>query len=253
MDSVRIVVRGSADQALLLDVTLPLGTLDSSGAADTLSIDVPLRTDPEAVTITVTATGAGVTWYTGTTTASLTNNQTIAPGPLTLTYVGPGAGADSVRIQMAGTRIIGGIARRAAAAVWVPGGILTGVPVGYRVGNASVATVANVGINAVDVTGVVPVRDSTWLYAETPTHLRDSIRVQVVPPATTLVTVSGGGQTGPVGQPLPAPLVVQVRDMLNGGFLGHRSRFRRARRGSRDHPCCSRRRSARRAAWPPPS
>ena len=63
-------------------------------------------------------------------------------------------------------------------------------------------------------------RDSAWVVAETPTHLKDSTKVHVIPPAATLVMVSGDGQSGPINVVLPAPLVVRVLDGLGVGFKG---------------------------------
>src|SRR5574341_157086 len=199
--------------------SLTLG-LDSTGAVDSIRLDVPLTENSEDVDIAVSAYGSGVTWYTGTTTATLVNGQTVVPPALTLTYVGLGANADSVRVQLPLTRLVGGIGATLTAAVYVPGGLLTGVPVGFRSGDSGIARVSSQTLNTALLTGRVPVRDSTWVYAELPTHLLDSIRVAVVPPPASLVLASGNAQTGPVGVALAAPLCVHVLDMLNGPFEG---------------------------------
>ena len=219
-DSVRIIVRRTADQAVLRDIAFALAGLDSTNDSAVVRVSVPLSAQVEDVSVTVNVFGAGVVWYTGSTTATLTEGGTATPPALTLTYVGLGAGADSVRIQVLGTRVIGGASVTLGAAVWLPGGILTGVPVGYRVADTSIASLSNVQVNTARLTGQFMVRDSTWVYAETPTHLRDSVLITVVPPAAQLVKISGDGQGGVVGTPLAAPLVVRVLDQLGGGFLG---------------------------------
>jgi plastocyanin len=140
--------------------------------------------------------------------------------PLTLTYVGLGFDADSVRITMGSTQIVGGFPVTVGGAVWVPGGILTGVPVGFQVADSNVATITQLGVGSARITGRVPVRDSTWVYAETPTHLRDSVLVRVVPPPAQLQKQSGDNQTGVVGSPFLQPVCVTVRDGLNGPVPG---------------------------------
>jgi hypothetical protein len=41
-----------------------------------------------------------------------------------------------------------------------------------------------------------------------------------------MIAASGGGQTGPVGQPLPEPLVVRVLDQYGGAAEGARVEWR---------------------------
>src|SRR5262249_23157063 len=54
----------------------------------------------------------------------------------------------------------------------------------------------------------------------TPTHLRDSTRIHVVPPPSKLVKISGDSQTVIVNGTTAAPLSVRVEDALNGGSPG---------------------------------
>lgn len=220
LDSARIVVRRASDLSVMKDITVALAGLDSTGDTAQVLVDVPLDQDNEAVTIAITVTGGGFTWYNGSTSATLSAGATVTPATLTLAYVGPGFDADSVRIQLAGRSFVGGFSNTVAAAVWVPGGVLTGVPVGYRIANSAVATLGAGSLNTTTITGQVPVHDSTWIYAETPTHQRDSLRITIIPPAASLAAISGTGQTGAVGVPLAAPLVVRVLDMLGGPFKG---------------------------------
>lgn len=215
-DSVRITVRRANDEFPSLDTTLALTGITAGGDSARVTLGIEMEETSEDVVITVAVVGGGITWYTGSTTATLIAGATVNPSsPLVMTYVGTGFDADSVRIQMAGTQIVGGIGVSLSAAVYVPGGILSGVPVGYRVGDSTVATLTPLTISGVRITGRVPVRDSTWVYAETPTHLRDSVLVHVVPPPAQLQKQSGDNQSGTVGAPLPLPLCVVVRDGLS--------------------------------------
>lgn len=220
-DTVRVLVRRAADQVVLTDTSFALAGLDSTGDSARVNVRVTLTQEIEDVLVDVSVRGAGFVWYSASTTATLTSGGTATPPALTLAYVGPGAGADSVRIGVITTRIVGGVGLTISGAVWVPGGILTGVPVGFRVADTTVGTLSNIQLNNVRFTGRVPVRDSTWVYAETPTHLRDSVRIAVFPPPAQLVKISGDNQQGVVGSPLAAPLVVRVLDGLGGGFAGH--------------------------------
>src|SRR5262249_53501777 len=68
--------------------------------------------------------------------------------------------------------------------------------------------------------GSTGIRDSVWLYVETPTHLRDSTRIHVIPPPSQLVKISGDSQSVVVNGTTAAPLSVRVEDALNGGSPG---------------------------------
>ena len=213
-DSARITVRRSGEELPSLDTTVAITGLANGDSAQ-ITLDIAMNEATEDVVVTIAIVGGGLTWYTASTSLTLTAGAITRPtSPIVLAYVGPGASADSVRISIVSTQLVGGFGVTVGAAVWVPGGILTGVPVGYRVGDATVATVVPLGISSARLTGLVPVRDSTWVYAETPTHLMDSVLVHIVPPPAVLVKQSGDNQTGTVGIPLLLPACVVVRDGL---------------------------------------
>ena len=219
-DTVRVLVRRAADQVVLTDTSFALAGLDSTGDSARVNVRVTLTQEIEDVLVDVSVRGAGFVWYSASTTATLTSGGTATPPPLTLAYVGPGAGADSVRINVITTRIVGGVGLTISGAVWVPGGILTGVPVGFEVADTTVGTLSNIQLNNVRFTGRVPVRDSTWVYAETPTHLRDSVRIAVYPPPAQLVKISGDNQQGIVGVQLAQAVCVRVLDGLGDQVPG---------------------------------
>jgi plastocyanin len=207
------------DQTVAAAETLALASY-AQGDSFVVQIEVTLDQTPQLFDVTVRVFGGGFDWYTGTAPVQLASGAT-TNAAIPVLYVGPGATADSVRIQFASAaRFIGGTAAPVTATVYDNNTPVTGVPVGYLVGNGAVATLSGQTLTQATLTAQTPVRDSTWVYAETPTHLRDSIRVRVVPPPAQLVTVSGGGQSGPPGQPLAAPFVVRVLDALNAGYAG---------------------------------
>ena len=192
----------------------------AQGDSFVVQLDVPLDQTPQDFDVVVRAFGGGSDWYTGSATVQLVSGASVS-APIQTQYVGPGVSADSVRIQFApAARFIGGTVAPVTAVVYDNNTPVGGVPVGYLAANAAIAAVSNPSLASASITAQTPVRDSTWIYAETPTHLRDSIRVRVVPPPAQLLTVSGGGQSGPAGQPLAAPFIVQVLDALGAGFLG---------------------------------
>jgi len=216
-DSIQITfVR--TDQSVALDTIRALAPA-AQGDSFLLALDVPLIQTPEDLTLTLRAFGGGYDWYAGTSVVQLVAGAT-TPATVVPQYVGPGANADSVRIVLPSTRLVGGVAVTVAATVFGPGGPVAGVPVGFSVANDLVASVSGQQLDVATVTGTQPLRDSTWVIAEIPTHLRDSVRVAVVPPPAQIELVSGAGQSGSWGVPLPAPLVVRVLDALGGPFAG---------------------------------
>ena len=58
------------------------------------------------------------------------------------------------------------------------------------------------------------------MVAETPTHLKDSTRVHLIPQPARLLKVAGDNQGGVIGGTLGAPLVVRLLDALGVGFRG---------------------------------
>jgi hypothetical protein len=69
-------------------------------------------------------------------------------------------------------------------------------------------------IGTVSSTGVFKagaIRGSTYVIATTFNGIKDSAKVGVTPPPTKVVLISGGGQGGTVGKPLPQPFVFEVQ------------------------------------------
>lgn len=216
-DSVQITFIRT-DESIALDTIRALAPA-AQGDSFLLSLDVPLVATPEDLTLTLRAFGGGYDWYAGSSTVQLVAGAT-TPATVVPQYVGPGATADSVRIVVPTPRLVGGVAVTVTATVFGPSGPVAGVPVGFSVGNEQVASISGQQLDVATLTGAQPLRDSTWVIAEIPTHLRDSVRVIVVPPPAQLQLVSGAGQAGSWGVPLPAPLVVRVLDALGAPYPG---------------------------------
>jgi len=218
VDTLHITLLRPGDNSPAVDTLLRLAA--SGGDSLVVNLEVVLRQTSENFLIDVLARGQGVTWYQASGPVTITAGAT-ARADLLATYVGPGYNAARVALQPVDTTAYGGAPFTLRAVVYdsldVP---IPGVPVGYRAGNAALASVVQTGLATATFTGAVPLRDSVFVVAETPTRLRDSTRVHILPPAAQLQKVSGDAQTGVVSNPLPLPLVVRVLDGLGGGFPG---------------------------------
>jgi plastocyanin len=218
VDSIRATLLRS-DESVAFDSSFRVRR-DTLADSAVLRLSVPLNQSSETFSLDVQAFGAGIVWYRLTTPLTLAEGSNVTPPPFTATYVGPGAGAARVQMLPADTTALGGATFSLHAAVFDSSGApVPGVPIGYRLSDSTRGSLS-VSYLTATFTGSSTLRDSLWIVAETPTHLRDSTRVHLLPPPTTLQKVSGDGQTGPVNVALAAPLVVRVVDALGGGFRG---------------------------------
>ncbi len=218
VDSLHITLRRTGDNSPAVDTLLRLAA--AGGDSLVVNLEVVLRQTSENFLIDVLARGQGVIWYQASGPVTITAGAT-ARADLLASYVGPGYNAALVAVQPVDTTAYGGAGFTLRAVVYDSSGVpITGVPVGFRAGNVALASVVQTGLATALFTGSVPLRDSVFIVAETPTHQRDSTRVHILPPAAQLQKVSGDAQTGVVSNPLPLPLVVRVLDGLGGGFPG---------------------------------
>jgi plastocyanin len=218
VDSIRITLQ-RADSSFALDSSVRVRG-DTLGDSLALKLSVALNQQTEAFTLDVRAVGVGIVWYRFTTGLTLSEGANVTPPPYTARYVGPGANAARVQMLPADTTATGGASFPLHAVVYDSSNTaVVGVPIGYRLSDSTRGSVS-VSYLTASFTGASTVRDSVWIVAETPTHLRDSARVHLLPPATALQRVSGDGQTGAVNVALAAPLVVRVVDALGGGSAG---------------------------------
>jgi hypothetical protein len=224
-DSLRITLRRPTETAYAYDKTVPVRSDTVKGDSVVLRLDVQLQQTTEDFILDVTSFGSGIAWYALTASVHLTAGATAAPSPFVARYVGPGHNAKTVRVFPVDTTAIGGTSFPLHSVVTDSSdGVIAGVPVGYRLSDATRGSVTPAYLSA-SFTAAATVRDSVWVVAETPTHLRDSTRIHIIPPAAILQKVSGDAQTAVLGAVLKNPLVVRVLDALNGGFRGDTVRW----------------------------
>ncbi|HYS21402.1 MAG TPA: plastocyanin/azurin family copper-binding protein, partial [Gemmatimonadales bacterium] len=219
IDSLEITFR-RADGSVALDQRLGFrpDTLLSDSAVIRLNIE--LRQNSETFNVLVRAFGSGVDWYRFAGAVQIAAGGVAQPA-LTGLYVGPGANAVRVVMRPPDTTVIGGTAfGLRALAYGAAGDSIAGVPIGYRLSDSTRGKVTYPTGTTATLTAALALRDSVWVVAETPTHLKDSTRVHILPPAARLLLQSGDKQTSVLNAALPAPLVVRVLDALNGGFKG---------------------------------
>ncbi len=217
-DTLQVILQRPGDDLPAVDTVIRLAA--AGGDSVVVNLQVTLRETSEDFLLTVLARGAGTVWYQASGTVRITAGQT-ARADLLATYVGPGFNAARVAVLPVDTTAYGGAGFTLRAVVYDSFDIpIPGVPVGYRAADPARASVVQAGLATATFTGAVPLRDSVFVVAETPTHLLDSTWVHILPPAAQLQKVSGDAQTGVVGNPLALPLVVRVLDGLGGAFAG---------------------------------
>jgi plastocyanin len=222
IDSIEITF-SRADGSVALAQRLAFPNVLSSDSV-VIRTDVPLRLNPETFTAALRLFGRGIDWFRYRGVLQLAAGST-AQAPLTGLYVGPGANAARVVMRPVDTTAIGGTAFALRALAFGPlGDSLAGVPIGYRLSNPTGGAVTYPSATTATLTAALSLRDSLWVVAETPTHLRDSTRVHLIPQPALLGKVAGDGQSGVVKTALNA-LVVRVLDALGGGFKGDTVRW----------------------------
>jgi plastocyanin len=222
IDSLEIAF-SRADGSVALAQRLGFPNLLSSDSV-VIRTDVPLRLNPETFAVALRLFGGGIDWFRYQGKLQLTAGGTAQP-PLTGLYVGPGANAARVVMRPVDTTAIGGTAFALRALAFGPlGDSIVGVPIGYRLSNPTRGAVTYLTATTATLTAALSLRDSLWVVAETPTHLRDSTRVHLLPQPAQLAKVAGDAQSGVVSTALNA-LVVRVLDALGGGFKGDTVRW----------------------------
>ena len=188
---------------------------------DSLVVDlnVVLLESPEKFQLTIQAYGGGTVWYQASDTTTITSGETASPRLLAV-YVGPGAHATGVTMGPRDTTVTGGQAVTLRVVVDSAGTPIANVPVGFSSGDTTKGKVTQPTPITGSFLGKNNIRDSVWLYVVTPTHLRDSTRIHIVPPPSQIVKISGDSQTVIVNAAAPAQLAVRVEDALNGGSPG---------------------------------
>ncbi len=134
-----------------------------------------------------------------------------APATIQISYTGPGASAKSLTVTPATGVIAGtGTLPVTAAALDAGGAKVSNLLVRWTSSDATLATVSPTGNAAATVTSTGK-RGAVTISAITPLGLTAAALLTVVPVASKIVVISGGGQIGVAGSLLTQPLVVEVQ------------------------------------------
>lgn len=219
IDRIRIiVVRPVADTIADTTAALPPD-------ADFLDLDlrVPLLAARESLSVTIEALAGSIPLFSGTSLVEVRAGVS-APPPTEIavtTYVGPGAGVDSIAVLPRAPFIYLNDSLRFQVEAFQAGVAVTQFYVSWSTSDTTVARVNGFGVLRAPAT-----RTAVRVRARTPSGVRDSVLVTFVPLPTQLIAVAGSGQTGTVGQALETPLEVEVRAADNLPVGGVSVRFR---------------------------
>ena len=221
IDGVRfIVVRRSAPPNTLADTTV---ALPPNAESIDLDLRVPLISSAETLYVSIVAMSGAIPLFTGT--APVEVLRGVTPSTPTdipvLTYVGPGAGVDSIAVLPRLPFIFFNDSLRFQVEAFQAGVPVSQVYVSWTTSDTTVARV-----NGNGVLRAPALRRSLRVIARTPGGLRDSVMATFQPVPSQLLVIGGGGQSGTAGLPLALPLDVEVRAADNLPVGGVAVRFR---------------------------
>lgn len=202
-DRVRVViVRPPSDT--VKDTTIAF----SPGQPDvTLDLSVEVRMDGETFGASVDyANASGVLFHGEGTVRAHAPDVPAPPQQIQVTYAGPGANVAHIAVSpKTSSVVLPSTVNFTVTAVDANNAPVPNVPVSWSTSDASIATISNSGtLTTAGKRGTVTVT------ATTPTNISDNASVTVRFPTSSIVLVSGGGQTGTVGATLAQPGVVRV-------------------------------------------
>ncbi|MDB4905524.1 MAG: Ig domain protein group 1 domain protein [Gemmatimonadetes bacterium] len=217
VNNVHVVLRDAAGNILKdVVVVFPEGADEIS-----LELEVSLSAPEQQLSANIELRDAsGTVLFSGTQLITAKVGSIVGPGdanpPVPITYVGPGAKATVLAIAPRDTAIgPTGTATMRFRTTDNAGTDVVGTPVTFTVRDGTIGS-----ISASGVFSAAGKRGSTIVVAQTPSGLKDSTTVSVVLPATKLVLVSGGGQTGVAGNALAQQVVVEVQAADNVPVAG---------------------------------
>ena len=220
IDRVRlVVVRPAADTLADTTVVLP----PDSAELD-LNLRVPLFSAAETLQVSIIALSGSIPLFAGSAPVEVrTGGGPVTPTTIpVLTYVGPGAGVDSIAVTPSAPFIYLSDSLRFQVEAFQAGVPVPQVYVAWRTSDSTLARISSDGTLRAPAS-----RASVRVIARTPGGgAADSTTVTFVPLPTQLVTVAGAGQSGTVGQPLATQLEVEVRAADNLPVGGVAVRFR---------------------------
>ncbi|HEX4634296.1 MAG TPA: hypothetical protein VH163_10695, partial [Gemmatimonadales bacterium] len=211
IDQVRAQVVRHSTAEVVFDKTYPFAT----GSSLQLGLTFALSQPTDTFDVFLDYQRGAQTLFSGSQSIPVSAGGTPAPVPLPVFYVGPGRSATSIAIAPRDTILTSGDPLQLRLTV-----LDTATPdsiyVGWGTNVPGQAVDANGHLVAAITRGTVTVR----AVSPTPPGLRDSTTIRIVPKPSSVVKVAGDGQTGTAGQPLPLPLVVQVKAADNLGVPG---------------------------------
>ncbi|HEX4560820.1 MAG TPA: hypothetical protein VH113_03215 [Gemmatimonadales bacterium] len=211
IDQVRAQVVRHSTAEVVFDKTYPFAT----GSSLQLGLTFALSQPTDTFDVFLDYQRGAQTLFSGSQSIPVFAGATPAPVPLPVFYVGPGLSATSIAIAPRDTILTSGDPLQLRLTV-----LDTATPdsiyVGWGTNVPSQAVDANGHLVAAITRGTVTVR----AVSPTPPGLRDSTTIHIVPKPSSVVKVSGDGQTGTASQPLPLPLVVQVNGADHLGVPG---------------------------------
>jgi len=174
------------------------------------------------VLVSIVALSGAVPLFQGTAPVEVSAGLVSPPTEIpVVTYVGPGAGLDSIAISPRTPFIYFGDSLRFQVQAFQGGTVVPQFYVSWSTSDSGLAHINSLGSLRAPAS-----RTSVWVIAHTPGGIRDSVTSTFQPVPSQLVVVGGAGQSGIAGLPLALPLEVEVRAADNLPVGGVAVRFR---------------------------
>lgn len=220
IDHVRIVVaRPSTPPDTLADTTVDL---PPDAEVLDLNLRVPIVTSPQTVLVSIMALAGTIPLFEGTAPVEVSAGVVSEPTEIPVaSYVGPGAGVDSIAISPRAPFIYFGDSLRFQVQAFQGRTPVTQFYVSWSTSDTALAHVNGAGLLRAPLN-----RSSVRVVARTPAGVRDSVLASFQPVATQLVRIAGNGQSDTVGRLLALPLEVEARAADGLGVRGVAVRFR---------------------------
>ncbi|HEV7994230.1 MAG TPA: hypothetical protein VGP25_20570 [Gemmatimonadaceae bacterium] len=198
---------------------------------DTLQADLSVQMQGSEQTFTALIElrdATGVVLFTGSrlVTARASGVPSAAPPTIPLDYAGPGRNARSLAVTPDdGPRSASDVVSLTASALDASGRTVADLLVRWTSSDAALGALTTTGSAAAELHGAGK-RGTVVITATSPTGLTASTRISLVPPASRLVVIGGGAQTGVAGRALAQPFVVELQAADGGPVPGAGVTFR---------------------------
>src|SRR6266550_2957017 len=177
---------------IALGVLLALVTWPADAQALDLNLRVPIVTSPETVLVSIVALAGAVALFEGTAPVEVSAGVVSEPTEIPIaTYVGPGAGVDSIAISPRTPFLYFGDSLRFQVQAFQGG---TPVPDFYVSWTTSDTALAH--INGIGSLRAPTSRTNVWVIARSPAATADSVTATFQPVQSQLLVIARGGQSG---------------------------------------------------------